>query len=66
MKIAFYFTLKALFFLEIFKFLSWLFDHVEKRLQWKDKVSFKSYGVTTRLINNRNAHIEQYLRSKDK
>ena len=30
MKNAFYFTLKALFVLKIFKFLSWLFDHVEK------------------------------------
>ena len=31
MKIAFYFTLKALFVLKIFKFLSYLFVHVEKR-----------------------------------
>ena len=30
MKKAFYFTLKALFVLKIFKFLSWLFGHVEK------------------------------------
>ena len=30
MKNAFYFTLKALFFLKIFRFLSWLFGHVEK------------------------------------
>ena len=29
---TFYFTLKALFVLKIFKFLSWLFSHVEKRL----------------------------------
>ena len=27
---AFYFTLKALVVLEIFKFLSWLFGHVEE------------------------------------
>ena len=26
----FYFTLKAYFFLNIFKFLSWLFGHLEK------------------------------------
>ena len=32
MKNAFYFTLKALFVLKIFKFLSWLFGHAEKRL----------------------------------
>ena len=31
-KNAFYFTLKALFVVKIFKFLSWVFDHVEKRL----------------------------------
>ena len=30
MKNAFDFTLKAVFILKIFKFLSWLFDHVEK------------------------------------
>ena len=36
-----YFTLKALFVLKIFRFLSWPFGHVEKRLDSKDKVSFK-------------------------
>ena len=30
MKNVFYFILKALFVIKIFKFLSWLFDHVEK------------------------------------
>ena len=30
MKNAFYFILKALFFLKIFKFFSWLSGHVEK------------------------------------
>ena len=30
MKNAFYFTVKAIFVLKIFKFLSWLFGHVEK------------------------------------
>ena len=30
MKNAFYFILKALFVLQIFKFLSWIFGHVEK------------------------------------
>ena len=30
MKIAFYFILKALSVLKIFKFLSWVFGHVEK------------------------------------
>ena len=32
MKNAFNFTLEALFVLKIFKFLSWLFGHVEKRV----------------------------------
>ena len=32
MKNAFHFTLKALFVLKIFKFLFWLFGHLEKRL----------------------------------
>ena len=32
MKNAFYFTLKAIFILKIFKFLSSIFGHVEKRL----------------------------------
>ena len=32
MKNAFYFTLKALFVLKIYKFLSWLFGHVKKRV----------------------------------
>ena len=30
MKIAFHFTLNALFVLKIFKFLSWIFGHLEK------------------------------------
>ena len=29
---CFYFTLKALFIIKIFEFLSWHFGHVEKRL----------------------------------
>ena len=45
-KNTFYFTLKPLFFLKIFKFLSWLFGHAEKRLDYKDKVRFKIYDGT--------------------
>ena len=33
-----YFTLKALFVLKIFKFLSWLFGHVEKTAQLERQV----------------------------
>ena len=61
MKNAFYFTSKALFVLKIFKFLSWLFGHVSKRLDSKDKVNFKFYDVTAWLTNNCNTHIVQYL-----
>ena len=58
---AFYFTLKALFVLQIFNFLSWLFDHAAKRLDKKDWVNFKFYDATARLTNNCNAYIAQYL-----
>ena len=61
MKNAFYFTLKALFVLKIFKFLSWLFGHVEKRLDQKDKVDFEIHDVTIWLTSNLNTHIAQYL-----
>ena len=61
MKNAFYFTLKALFVLKVFKFLSWVFGHIEKRLDQKDNVNFKIYGVTC-LTNNCNADIAPYLK----
>ena len=64
MKNAFYFTLKALFVLKIFKFLPRLFGHVEKRFDWKDKVNFKIYNVTAWLSSNFNAHIAQYLKKQ--
>ena len=59
---AFYFTLKALFVLKIFKFLSWLLGHVEKRLDYKYKVNFKFYDVKTWEKNYCNTHIAQYLK----
>ena len=62
MKNAFYFTSKALFVLKIFKFLSWLFCHVAKRLDKKDTVNVKFYDVTTGLTNNCNTHIAQYFK----
>ena len=46
MKNAFYFILTALFAFKIFKFLSWLFRHVEKWLHQRDNVSFKTNDVT--------------------
>ena len=57
MKNAFHFTSKALFALKTFKFLSGLFGQAAKRLDKKDKVTFKFYGVKTWLTiicNNTN------------
>ena len=48
--------LKALFVLKIFKCLSRIFGHAEKRLDSKDKVNFKIHDVTTWLTNNCNTH----------
>ena len=45
----------------VFKFLSWLFGHVEKRLDYIDHVNFEIYEVTIWLTNNCNTHIAQYL-----
>ena len=46
MKNTFYFTPKAQLVFRIFKFLSWLFGHVTKQLDLKDKVNLKFYDVT--------------------
>ena len=45
MKNVFCLMLKAFFDLEILTFLSWLFDHVGKRLDYNAKVYFKIYDV---------------------
>ena len=58
---AFYFILKVLFVLKIFKFLSSLFAHVEKRRFKNDKANFQVYDATTWATNNCNTHIAQYL-----
>ena len=42
MKNAFYFILKALFVLKIFKFLSWLFASVEETTWFKIKGQFQN------------------------
>ena len=55
-----YFTLKALFVLNIFNFLSRTFGHIEKQLHLKDKVNFKIYDVTTLETNNRNTHVQYF------
>ena len=51
MKYTFYFTWKALFVFKIFKFWSWLFGHVAKRLDKKDTVKFKFNDVSDWLTN---------------
>ena len=61
MKNAFYLTSKAFFVHNIFKSLSWLFGHLAKRFDKKDKANFKFYYVTAWLTNNCNTHIFQYL-----
>ena len=61
MKNVFCFTSKAQFILKIFKFSSWLFGHVAKRLDQKDKVNFKFYDVTAWLKKNCIVKIAQYL-----
>ena len=52
MKKALYFTLKALFILEIFQFLFWNICHLGKRLDKKAKVNFNICDVTNCITNN--------------
>ena len=62
MKIAFYFILKALFILKMFKRLSWLFDNVKKtRIDCQDKVNCRIHDITTWLTNNYGTQIDQCL-----
>ena len=57
MKNDFDFTSKALSVLKIFRFLFWLFGHVAKRLDKKEKVNFKFYDIRAWLTgNNCNTH----------
>ena len=53
-KNAFYFTLKALFVLKIFKFLSWLFGHVEKGMIKKIRLisKFGTQTISTYILIN--------------
>ena len=60
LKNAFYLTLKALFVLKIFKFLSSHFSLVEKLLDQKN--SFEVYYGTAWERNNCTAHFDQYLK----
>ena len=58
-KNAFYFMLKAIFVVEISKFLSWLLGYVEKRFDKKAKVNFKIYDVTYWTTNTYDIHITE-------
>ena len=63
MKNDFYFILKALFVLKIFKFLSWLFGHIEKTA-WLERLiknNFEIYVVTAWSTMNYNTHIAWQL-----
>ena len=64
MKNAFYFALNALVILKIFKFLSWLFGHVAKRLDLKDKANFKLGDAPVWLTNNFNTIFPNISRSE--
>ena len=55
MKNVFYFILKALLILKIFKIFSWLFGHAEKRPVKKVKVNYKIYAkqmITIHKLSN--------------
>ena len=58
-KNAFCFTLKAFLVLKIFKFLSWIFGHVEKKA-WLERCGWFQIWCHN-LVNNFNMHIAKYL-----
>ena len=60
-KNAFYFILKDLFILKLFKYLSWIFGLVEKKAYMKDNFNFEFYDETAWLTKNYNTHFAQYL-----
>ena len=62
MKNAFYFNLKALFVLKVFKFWPDFSDHARKRLDKKAKVNFQIYGASYLETNNYNTHIAEYFK----
>ena len=57
MKNAFYFILEVLFVLKIFKFLSRLFGHVGKMLDYKDKVNLSKSMTSKHGYQTITAHI---------
>ena len=61
-KNVFYSMLKALFVLDIFTFLSWIFCYIEKRLDKKAIVNFEIYDLSDSRTTNYNTHIVKYLK----
>ena len=61
MKNHFYFILKALFVLKIFKLLSSIFGDSEKMAWLERSVNFEIYDVKAWLIKDYNTPIAQYL-----
>ena len=62
MKNGFYFTLKALFVLEMFTFLPWLFGYVEKRLDKKAMVNFNILPNVSRSKGNQVIRFGQLIK----
>ena len=54
--------LKALFVLEIFSFLSWLFGYKVQRLDKEAMVNFNIDYVADWTTNNYHTHIAEYLK----
>ena len=54
--------LKARFVLKIFRFRPIFFDHAEKRLDYKAKISYKIYDVANWITSNYNTYTVQYLK----
>ena len=57
----FYFALKALFVLEIFQILFWVFGLVGKRLDKEAKSTLKTYNITKWITNNYNTHTHMHV-----
>ena len=68
MKKSFLFMLKALFALEIFTFLSWLFGYVEKRIDSKVKTDGKTglQIITIHTLSNIARTMVGHARAKGK
>ena len=62
-KNAFHLMLRALFILEIFTILSWLFGYAGKRLDKKAIVNYKIYEVADWAGNSFHKHIALYLKN---